>query len=91
MLLIIFLCTFLSEGFHLFYEEEEGNMGREENKLVFQDTARLCKENTRLMESVKNATANQKMYPEGEEISVGDLKIFDEPAKVSSLRLKAPP
>lgn len=57
-------------------------MGREENRMIFEDTERLCKENPRLQEALKNAVAGQKMIPEAESLSIGSLKRYEEPAKV---------
>lgn len=57
-------------------------MGREENKIIFEHTEKLCKTNETLMESIQNSIANQKMIPESEELSSGSLKIYDTPAKV---------
>ena len=36
-------------------------MGREENRLVFEDTERLCRENENLAESVKNSVKKTKV------------------------------
>lgn len=39
-------------------------MGRDENVTVFKDTEKLCKTNLKLSESVKKATAAQKLILE---------------------------
>ncbi|MCR5321879.1 MAG: TIGR02452 family protein [Lachnospiraceae bacterium] len=57
-------------------------MGREENVAIFNDTAKLCKENTRLKESVRKATEAQKLILETDVLPEQDKKLFEEPAKV---------
>ncbi len=51
--------------------------------MVFEDTEKLCRTNELLKASIKNSIENQKMIPEGEELSVGSLAIYDAPAKVT--------
>ncbi len=36
-------------------------MGRNENVAIFQDTEKMCRENVRLRESIKQASENQKL------------------------------
>lgn len=57
-------------------------MGRDENVAIFQDTEKLCKTNERLKASVQNATDKQKLILESDEVKVGKLDIYAQPAKV---------
>ncbi len=57
-------------------------MGRAENVIVFEDTMKQCRENLRLKESVKNATAAQKVILETEGLPIQERKVYDSPAKV---------
>ncbi|MBQ7679674.1 MAG: TIGR02452 family protein [Butyrivibrio sp.] len=57
-------------------------MGREENVTVFMDTERRCKTNPKLSESVKRATAAQKLILEEDILADQKKDIYEEPAKV---------
>lgn len=57
-------------------------MGRDENIAVFKDTEKLCKTNPKLSESVKKATASQKLILEGDHLSEQKKDIYKEAAKV---------
>ena len=57
-------------------------MGREENVTVFMDTERRCKTNPRFSESVKRATAAQKLILEEDILADQKKDIYEEPAKV---------
>ena len=57
-------------------------MGRDENIAVFKDTERLCKSNPKLSESVKKATAAQKLILEGDDLSEQKKDIYEDVAKV---------
>lgn len=57
-------------------------MGRYENISVFKDTERLCKTNPELSESIKKATASQKLILEGEPLDDQKKDIYENPAKV---------
>ncbi len=57
-------------------------MGRAENVIVFEDTMKQCRENPRLKESVKNATAAQKVILEKDSLPEQEKKVYDTPAKV---------
>ena len=57
-------------------------MGRVENVTVFKDTERLCKTNPKLSESVKKATASQKLILEGDTLADQKKDIYEDPAKV---------
>ncbi len=57
-------------------------MGRYENISVFKDTERLCKTNPKLSESVKKATASQKLILEGKPLDDQKKDIYENPAKV---------
>ena len=57
-------------------------MGRYENISVFKDTERLCKTNPKISESVKKATASQKLILEGEPLDDQKKDIYENPAKV---------
>ena len=58
-------------------------MGRKENKLVFEDTARLCKENSTLSSAVKNSCLKQEMISETDDLpSSAGTKLYNEPAEI---------
>ena len=57
-------------------------MGRDENVTVFKDTERLCKTNPKLSESVKKATASQKLILEGDTLADQKKDIYEDLAKV---------
>ena len=57
-------------------------MARDENIAVFKDTERLCKSNPKLSESVKKATAAQKLILEGDDLSEQKKDIYEDVAKV---------
>ena len=57
-------------------------MGRVENVTVFKDTERLCKTNPKISESVKKATASQKLILEGDTLADQKKDIYEDPAKV---------
>ena len=57
-------------------------MGKEENVTVFRDTERLCKTEPKLSESVKKATASQKLILEGDALADQKKDVYEEPAKV---------
>lgn len=57
-------------------------MGREENVTVFKDTERLCKENKKLSEAVRESVARQKLILESENMETPRLDVFAEPAEV---------
>ena len=57
-------------------------MGRDENVTVFKDTERLCKTNPELSESIKKATASQKLILEGDTLADQKKDIYEDPAKV---------
>ncbi|MCR5233451.1 MAG: TIGR02452 family protein [Lachnospiraceae bacterium] len=57
-------------------------MERDENVTIFKDTERLCKTNPKLSESVKKATASQKLILEGDTLADQKKDIYEDPAKV---------
>jgi len=57
-------------------------MGREENVAIFQDTEKMCRENVRLMESIKQASENQKLILEGDSLFANEKDKYDESAKI---------
>ena len=57
-------------------------MGRDENIAVFKDTERLCKTNPKLSESVKKATALQKLILESDHLPEQKKDIYEGAAKV---------
>lgn len=57
-------------------------MGRDENRLIFEDTERLCKNNDRLKKSVEEATDKQKLILEYETLSEVNRQIYDKAADV---------
>lgn len=58
-------------------------MGRDENVTVFQDTERLCKTNPRLLESVKRATAAQKLILESDALADQKKDRYKDAARVA--------
>ncbi len=57
-------------------------MGRDENVLVFEDTAKLCKENKTLADAIRDSNREQKLILEKDDISERDKNIYNTPAKV---------
>lgn len=57
-------------------------MGRDENIAVFKDTEKLCKTNQKLSESVKRATASQKLILEADDLPEQKKDIYEDEAKV---------
>lgn len=57
-------------------------MAREENRLVFEDTERLCRQNERLVESIKNSINKQQLILEKDTYIVDTASGFTEKAKV---------
>lgn len=57
-------------------------MSREDNIQIFQDTERMCKENTRLKTATKNSIKNQKLILENDTIPEIDKRKYEEPAQV---------
>ena len=57
-------------------------MGRDENIAVFKDTEKLCKTNPKLSESVKKATALQKLILESDNLPEQKKDIYKDAAKV---------
>lgn len=57
-------------------------MRREDNVLIFQDTERLCKENTRLKDATRNSIASQKLILECHAITGIDKMKYKNPAQV---------
>lgn len=57
-------------------------MARDENIAVFKDTERLCKTNPKLSESVKKATALQKLILESDHLPEQKKEIYKDAAKV---------
>lgn len=57
-------------------------MSREANVTIFEDTKKLIKTNKKLKESVQNATQQQKLILEQDELTVPALHRYDENAKV---------
>ena len=57
-------------------------MGREENVAIFQDTEKMCSENDRLRESIKQASENQKLILEGDSLFATEKDKYDESAKI---------
>ena len=54
-----------------------------ENRInIFKDTEKLCKTNPRLLESVKKATASQKLILEGDYLEGQKKDLFEDAAKV---------
>lgn len=57
-------------------------MGREENVIVFMDTEKQVKSNSKLKDAVDNSSANQKLILETDEISVPDKDRYKNTAEV---------
>ena len=57
-------------------------MGRDENVTVFKDTEKLCKTNTKLAESVKKATAAQKLILESDPLAEQKKDLYEDAAKL---------
>lgn len=57
-------------------------MGRDENVTVFKDTEKLCKTNPKLAESVKKATAAQKLILESDALTEQKKNLYEDAAKV---------
>ncbi len=57
-------------------------MGRDENVTVFKDTEKLCKTNPKLSESVKKATAAQKLILESDPLAEQKKDLYEDTAKV---------
>lgn len=57
-------------------------MGREENRLIFEDTERLCKTDDVLIQSTKSSIKTQKMIPEYEELETVNREKFKEKANL---------
>ena len=57
-------------------------MGRQENIAVFEDTERLCKENKKLIDSVRKSTAKQKLILEKDVLQEASLDLYEKQAKV---------
>ena len=57
-------------------------MSREDNVQIFQDTERICKENTRLKATIRNSITHQKRILENDKIPEIDKKKCEEPAQV---------
>ena len=57
-------------------------MGRDENIAEFKDTEKLCKINPRLKESVKKATASQKLILENDALPEQMKDLYEEEVKV---------
>ncbi|WP_027206592.1 TIGR02452 family protein [Butyrivibrio fibrisolvens] len=57
-------------------------MGRDENVAIFQDTEKMCRENVRLRESIKQASENQKLILEGDSLFATEKDKYDESAKI---------
>ncbi len=56
---------------------------REDRINVFNDTMKLCKNNSRLKESVRSSVASQRVYPEGEDIiRVTETTEYDKDANI---------
>ena len=57
-------------------------MGRNDNVAIFQDTEKMCRENVRLRESIKQASENQKLILEGDSLFATEKDKYDESAKI---------
>lgn len=57
-------------------------MGREENVIIFRDTEKFCKNNSRLRESIRNSIQEQKLILEDMELPMVQKKRFESPASV---------
>ena len=58
------------------------NMGRDENILVFEDTAKLCKENEVLAEAIRTSNSEQKLILEADSVPDADKNKYESSAKV---------
>ncbi len=57
-------------------------MSREDNILIFQDTERMCKENTKLKTAIRESIAEQKLILENDTLPEIDKKKYEKPAQV---------
>ena len=57
-------------------------MGRDENVLVFEDTAKLCKENEVLAEAIRTSNSEQKLILEADSVLDADKNKYESSAKV---------
>lgn len=57
-------------------------MSRVDNIQIFQDTEKMCKENIRLQNAIRNSIKHQKLILENDIISKKDKKKYTEPAQV---------
>lgn len=57
-------------------------MGREDNVMIFQDTERLCKENTRLKTAIRQSIGSQQLILEDDEFLEIDKKKYDAPTQL---------
>ena len=57
-------------------------MSREDNILIFQNTDRMCKENTKLKTAIRKSIAGQKLILENDTLSEIDKKKYEKPAQV---------
>lgn len=57
-------------------------MGRDNNVKVFKDTENLCKTNPKLLESVKKATAAQKLILEGDTVAEQKKDLYEDVANI---------
>ncbi len=57
-------------------------MGRIENVLAFEDTEKLCTNNARIKEAVRQSTEGQKLILEKDELPVVNRKRYDTKAKI---------
>lgn len=58
-------------------------MSRDDNITIFKDTERLCKLNSRLKDSVKNSTSNQKLILEADKLPDVNLNAYENNARVT--------
>lgn len=64
-------------------------MSREDNILVFQDTERMCKENTRLKAAIRKSVAEQKLILENDKLPAIDKKKYEESAQVIVSKIRS--
>lgn len=57
-------------------------MSRDDNVAVFENTAKLCKENQKLKENIDRAIKGQKLILENDSIENIEKNIYEEPAKL---------
>lgn len=57
-------------------------MSREDNVKIFEDTKKHCKENEKLKNAINQATRNQKIVLETDNVTVSNEQRYDEKAKV---------